>query len=607
MLEFKLPELGENISSGRVVSVLVKPGDLVKKGQDLLELETDKASLPVPSPGAGVIKEILVKPGEDIKVGAVILTIEQSADAPADNAGKPAPAPRKAAALAQSQPDAPREEKPGPATKDRDALNNQPAARAPEGPAAKTDIHVVVIGGGPGGYTAAFHAADLGLNVTLIELDKNPGGVCLYRGCIPSKALLHAAKVMHEAKTAAAIGIEFAPPKVDLDKLRGWKDKIVTQLTGGLGQLTKQRKVRFIQGRAVFTGSNTIEVSIAGGTRETLNFDRAILATGSRPITVPGWPHDSARVIDSTGALELSGIPSSMLLIGGGVIGLELGTVYAELGSRLDVVEMLPHLIAGADRDIVAVLEKRLKEIFNEIMLETKVSEMKETPGGMSVRFENKDGKISERVYDQVLVAIGRRPNSEGLGLENTGVKITSRGFVEVNAQQQTADPAIYAIGDLVGQPMLAHKASHEGIVAAGAIAGHKVAFEPKAIPAVVYTDPEIAWCGLTETEAREKGIPYEVTRFPWAASGRALTMARTDGLTKLLFDPETEMILGMSIVGPGAGELIAEGVLAVEMAATATDLKMSIHPHPTTTETIMESAESFFGQSTHIYKPKRK
>jgi dihydrolipoamide dehydrogenase len=586
MLKFKLPELGENISSGRVVSVLVKPGDQVKKGQDLLELETDKASLPVPSPGDGVIKEILVKPGEDVKVGAVILTIEQSAGAADNRPGEqPAPAPR-------SAPEAPRGENPVPA-----------AEVAP----VEKNTRVVVIGGGPGGYTAAFHAADLGLDVTLVELDKNPGGVCLYRGCIPSKALLHAAKVMHEAKTAAAIGIEFAPPRVDLDKLRGWKDKVVTQLTGGLGQLGKQRKVRFLQGRAVFTGSNTIEVSTAGGTRETLNFDRAILATGSRPVTIPGWPHDSARVIDSTGALELSGIPSSMLLVGGGVIGLELGTVYAELGSRLDVVEMLPHLIAGADRDIVAVLEKRLKEIFNEIMLETKVAEMKETPGGISVRFENKKGESSERVYDKVLVAVGRRPNSEGLGLENTGVKINSRGFVEVNSRQQTADPAIYAIGDLVGQPMLAHKASHEGIVAAGAIAGHKVAFEPKAIPAVVYTDPEIAWCGLTETEAREKGIPYEVTKFPWAASGRALTMARTDGLTKLLFDPETEMILGMSIVGPGAGELIAEGVLAVEMAATATDLKMSIHPHPTTTETIMESAESFFGQSTHIYKPKRK
>lgn len=468
-------------------------------------------------------------------------------------------------------------------------------------------LRVVVIGGGPGGYTAAFHAADLGLDTTLVEIDQNPGGVCLYRGCIPSKALLHAAKVMHEAKAASAIGIEFEQPKVNLDKLRDWKNKVVAQLTGGLGQLSKQRKIRFIQGRASFVNSTTILVTKTDGTTETLTCDRTILAAGSRPIVIPDWPNNSPRVIDSTGALDLENIPATMLLVGGGVIGLELGTVYAELGSQLDVVEMLPYLVAGADRDIVAVLEKRLKDSFRDIMLETKVTGMTDTPEGMKVNFIDKDGKSFERTYEKVLVAIGRRPNSENIGLENTGVKLTDRGFVQVNAQQQTSDPAISAIGDLVGQPMLAHKASHEGIVAAEAIAGHKVAFEPKTIPAVVYTDPEIAWCGLTETEAKAKGIAYQVTKFPWAASGRALTMARTDGLTKLLFDPETEMILGMSIVGPGAGELIAEGVLAVEMAATATDLKMSIHPHPTTTETIMESAEGFFGQSTHIYRPRKK
>lgn len=597
MLEFKLPELGENISSGQVVNLLVNAGDTVTKNQDLIELETDKASLPVPSPCDGVIKDILVKAGDTVNVGAVMMTIETT-DAKNDTQNQANPT--------QSTPKAEAPAQPAVATAESQTTSPSEALSVEDSNPNKP-LRVVVIGGGPGGYTAAFHAADLGLETTLVELDQNPGGVCLYRGCIPSKALLHAAKVMHEAKAAAAIGIEFQPPKVNLDKLRDWKNKVVSQLTGGLGQLSKQRKVRFLQGRASFLNSNSLQITKPDGTTETLDFDKAILATGSRPIEIPDWPNQSPRVVDSTGALDLENIPESMLLVGGGVIGLELGTVYAELGSRLDVVEMLPTLVTGADRDIVAVLEKRLKSSFRDILLETRVTSMTETPDGIKVLFTDHDGKTFERVYEKVLVAIGRRPNSENIGLENTQVTVNQRGFVCVNIQQQTSDPSIYAIGDLVGQPMLAHKASHEGIVAAEVIAGHKAAFEPKTIPAVVYTDPEIAWCGLTETEAKEKGIDYQVTKFPWAASGRALTMARTDGLTKLLFDPKTEIILGMSIVGPGAGELIAEGVLALEMAATATDLMMSIHPHPTTTETIMESAEGFFGQSTHIFKPKRK
>jgi dihydrolipoamide dehydrogenase len=591
MREFKLPELGENITSGQVINLLVKSGDTVVKNQDLIEIETDKASLPVPSPFAGTIQEIRVKPGDTVSVGEVIMMFNQDSST-SDSSDS---SPKKSPSVSTEAP-----------PKTPPSASNAKESNA-ETPEASTPIRLVVIGGGPGGYTAAFHAADLGMDTTLIEIDQNPGGVCLYRGCIPSKALLHAAKVMHEAKSASAIGIEFESPKVNLDRLRDWKNKVVNQLTGGLGQLSKQRKVRYIQGRASFVNSTTINVIKTDGSSETISFDKAILATGSRPIIIPDWPNDSPRLIDSTGALNLDNIPETMLLVGGGVIGLELGTVYAELGSKLDVVEMLGHLVAGADRDIVAVLEKRLKDSFRDIMLETRVTGMTDTPEGMTVTFSDKNGTTFERTYEKVLVAIGRRPNSEDIGLENTGVTVTERGFVQVNAQQQTSDPAIYAIGDLVGQPMLAHKASHEGIVAAEAISGLKVAFEPKTIPAVVYTDPEIAWCGLTETEAKAKGVAYQVTKFPWAASGRALTMARTDGLTKLLFDPETEIIIGMSIVGPGAGELIAEGVLAVEMSATATDLKMSIHPHPTTTETIMESAEGFFGQSTHIYRPRKK
>jgi dihydrolipoamide dehydrogenase len=469
--------------------------------------------------------------------------------------------------------------------------------------------HVVVIGAGPGGYAAAFYAADLGMRVTLVDPEANPGGVCLYRGCIPSKALLHVAKLVEEAKQAEAWGVSFGAPKIDLDRLRGFKEKVVNQLTGGLGQLSKQRKVSYIRGTAAFRDAHSLEITKAGSKGgEALQFDYAIIATGSRPSTVPGLSIDSPRVMDSTGALELPDIPKSLLVVGGGYIGLELGSVYAALGTKVTVVEMTGGLLPGADRDLVNILAKRIEKISEAVLLNTKVVAMKEAKDSVSVTFEGEglgDGP-KERSYDRVLVSIGRRPNGAVPGLDRTKVKVNQRGFIEVNERLETAEPSIYAIGDVVGEPMLAHKASHEGRVAVEAIAGEKVAFEPLAIPAVVFTDPELAWCGLTESDAQKQGRKVTVTRFPWGASGRALTLDRSDGVTKLIIDPESERILGVGIVGPGAGELIAEGVLAVEMGANATDMKMTIHPHPTLSETLMESAEVFFGQATHVYRPKR-
>jgi dihydrolipoamide dehydrogenase len=464
---------------------------------------------------------------------------------------------------------------------------------------------VAVIGGGPGGYTAAFYAADLGMQVTLIDPAVNPGGVCLYRGCIPSKALLHVADVLNEAKHADAWGISFGAPKVDLNRLRGFKEKVVNQLTGGLGQLSKQRKITYVQGTAAFADAKSLEVTTNDGKKNALTFEHAIIATGSQPSKVPGLSIDSPRVMDSTGALELPDVPKSLLVVGGGYIGLELGSVYAALGTRVTVVEMTAGLLPGADRDLVNILAKRIESICEAVLLNTKVVSIKEQKNGIAVTLESAEGK-KDRVFDRVLVSVGRRPNPVP-GVEKTKVVVSQRGFVEVNAQRRTAEPSIYAIGDVAGEPMLAHKAFHEARVAVDAIAGHKVAYEPLAIPAVVFTDPELAWCGLTESEAQQAKREVTVARFPWGASGRALTLDRSDGLTKLVLDPKTERILGVGIVGPGAGELIAEGVLAVEMGANATDLKMSIHPHPTLSETVMEAAETFFGHATHIYRPRRK
>lgn len=465
---------------------------------------------------------------------------------------------------------------------------------------------VAVIGGGSGGYVAAFKAADLGLDVTLIDEEVNPGGVCLYRGCIPSKALLHIAKLLNEAKEAEKWGVKFAAPELDLDRLRGWKDEVVAKMTGGLGQLVKARKLAHIQGRARFLDAHTLHIDKADGSEDQLQFEHAILATGSRP-AVPGvFRIDSDRIIDSTGALALNDIPASMLVVGGGIIGMELGQVYAALGTRVSVVEMLPGLIPPADRDLVKPLQNKVAERFDEVMLNTQVTRIEEGADGLVVHLQDPDGKTQSKTYDKILLSVGRVPNSEDIGLEHTAIALDERNFVQVDSQMRTAESSIFAIGDLVGAA-LAHTASHQGAMAAEIIAGHdKLVFEPNAIPNVVYTDPEIAWCGLTEEEAKKEGRPVKIARFPWAASGRATTQDTNDGLTKLLIDPETDRILGVGIAGSGAGELIAEGVLAVEMAALASDIQLSIHPHPTLSETVMEAAEVHYGQSPHLYSPKR-
>lgn len=459
---------------------------------------------------------------------------------------------------------------------------------------------VLVIGGGPGGYPAAFHAADLGLQVTLVDLEANPGGVCLYRGCIPSKALLHVAAVLNELHEAAAYGLSVTGVQLDVDKLRAWKQSVVERLTGGLGQLRKQRGVAFIQGRARFVDGRTVEVEPVAGERLRIGFQQAILATGSVPASIPTFPR-SPRVLDSTGALDLPDVPPRLLVVGGGYIGLELGQAYAAFGSRVTVVEMLPALLAGADEDLARPLVQRLKRQFARILLETRVVDVREQGETLAVTFADKAGATSTEVFDRVLVSVGRKPVTADLGLERTAVRVNERGFVTVDAQRRTADPAIFAIGDVAGQPMLAHKATYEGKVAAEAIAGRKTVYEPRAIPAVVFTDPEVAWTGVTEAEARAQGLAVRVCRFPWAASGRATTLGRSDGLTKVIAEEGSGRVLGVGIAGPGAGELIAEGTLAIEMGAVAQDLALTIHAHPTLAETLMEAGEAFDGHSIHF------
>jgi len=466
---------------------------------------------------------------------------------------------------------------------------------------------VAVIGGGPGGYAAAFRAADLGLQVTLIDNEKNPGGVCLYRGCIPSKALLHAAKLLNETREASAWGLHFDEPRIKVEELRDWKNKVISQLTGGLGTLTKQRKISYVQGFATFQDANTLTVKTAENESREISFEHAILASGSSPVKVPSLWIDSARLMDSTAALELRDIPKSLLVIGGGYIGLELGSAYAALGTRVTVVEMTDGLLPGADRDLVSILQKRIEKHFETVLLKTKVLSLQEQRDSVKVLLEDEHGEQREEPFARVLMAVGRRPNSANLGLENTAVKVNEKGFVEVDVQRRTAEPSIFAIGDVAGEPMLAHKANHEAQIAAEVIAGHKVAYEPACIPAVVFTDPELAWVGITETQAKAQGLKVETAKFPWAASGRALTLDRPDGLTKLIVDKSTKRILGIGLVGAGAGEMIAEGAHAIEMAALASDLQLTIHPHPTLSETLMEAAEQIYGSSTHLYRPKRK
>ena len=464
---------------------------------------------------------------------------------------------------------------------------------------------LVIIGGGPGGYPAAFQAADLGYQVTIIELEDNPGGVCLYRGCIPSKALLHVARVIEESRDAEQWGLTYQEPVINLDKMRTWKNSVVSKLTGGLGSLTKARKITYVKGRAAFKNNKVITIEKKDGSTAEMTFDYCIISTGSRPTIPPGFDIGSPRVMDSTGALNIEDVPARLLVIGGGYIGCELGSVYAALGSKVTVVEMTAGLLMGADKDLADVVMRKLEERFHAIHTKTKVLSLEDTGKAVKVTLEGLHIKEPVQEFDRVLISVGRRPNSENLGLENTRIKTDQRGFIVVDKQRRTGETNIFAIGDIAGEPMLAHKASHEGRVAIEAINGQPSVFDPRAIPAVVFTDPEMAWCGLTETQAKTEGRSVKIATFPWKASGRATTLGRDDGLTKMILDPHTEQVLGVGIAGVGAGELIAEGVLAVEMAARASDLKATIHAHPTLSETMMEAAEIFFGHGTHVYAKK--
>jgi dihydrolipoamide dehydrogenase len=471
---------------------------------------------------------------------------------------------------------------------------------------ADKKTQLAVIGGGPGGYTAAFFAADLGMEVTLIDPEKNPGGVCLYRGCIPSKALLHLSRLINEAREAHAWGITFDQPKIDLDRIRSWKQQVVDQLTAGLGQLGGKRKVNHIRGTAVFNDERTLSITDHNGTQSFLGFEHAIVATGSVPAGIPGFEQENERIWNSKTALDLPHLPNRLMVVGGGYIGLELGSVYAALGSEVSIVEMTPNLLPGVDRDLVRFVQKRLSNQFKEILLETTVTDAQIRENGIAVTLRSKDQEPRNLEFDTALVAVGRRPNCRQLNLDKAGIQTDERGFIRIDDQRRTASERIFAIGDAAGEPMLAHKAYHEARVAVEAIAGRKVVYQPAAVPAVVFCDPEIAWAGLTESQAKENGIEHEVARFPWGASGRAVTIGRPEGLTKLLIEPQSERILGAGLVGPGAGELIGEAVVAIEMAANVTDLSLSIHPHPTLSETLKEAAEVFHGVSTHYYRPKR-
>ncbi len=579
-VEVKVPDIGD-FSDVPVITVMVAPGDKVALEDPLIELESDKAAMEVPSPVAGTVREIAVKVGDQVSEGALILTIdaEDAADAPAEDS----------AAEDTATEDEPAE---APATR----------PSAPE----KGDVHaaLLVLGSGPGGYTAAFRAADLGLQTVLVERYPTLGGVCLNVGCIPSKALLHAAKVITEAQEMAHFGIDLGKPKIDADALCDWKDGIVEKLTGGLAGLAKGRKVQVIEGSGQFASPHMLRVTTADG-EKTVSFDQCIIAAGSEPVQLPFIPHDDPRVIDSTGALELDDIPKRLLVLGGGIIGLEMGCVYDALGSKVTVVELLDQIIPGADKDLVRPLHKRIEQRYEAIHLKTKVTAVEAQQGGLKVTFEG--AKTWTETFDKILVAVGRRPNGKRLGLGNADVTVDERGFIAVDKQMRTNQPHIFAIGDVVGPPMLAHKASHEGRVAAEVAAGHKRSFDARVIPSVAYTDPEVAWAGLTENEARAQGVKVGKGVFPWAASGRSLSLGRDEGMTKLLFDPDTQRVVGAGIVGPNAGDLIAEVALAIEMGCDATDIGHTIHPHPTLSETVSFAAEMFEGTITDLMPPKRR
>ena len=591
MIEVKVPDIGD-FKGIPVIEVLVKPGDAVNKEDALVTLESDKATMEVPAPVAGTVKELRIKIGDKVSEGSVILLLEGTAPAKAKAPAQP-PAPQPAEAPKQA---------PAPA-----AAKTPPAPAATSAtPIVKGDIHgdVVVLGSGPGGYTAAFRAADLGKQTILIERYPALGGVCLNVGCIPSKALLHAARVIAEAEEMGHFGLVFGKPKIELDKLRDWKGSVVEKSIRGLSGLAKQRKVTVVQGTGTFTSPHMIEVKTPEGVKK-VSFDHAIIAAGSQSARIPGLPYDDPRLMDSTAALELKDIPKRLLVIGGGIIGLEMACVYDGLGSKVTVVELLDGLIPGADRDLVRPLQKRIEKRYESILLKTKVTKLEAQKDGLKATFEGENAPAPQ-VYDRVLLAVGRRPNGKAIGAEAAGVNVNERGFIPVDKQLRTNVPHIHAIGDIVGDPMLAHKASYEGKIAAEVIAGHKAAFDARTIPSVAYTDPEIAWMGLTETQAKAEGIEIEKASFPWAASGRARAMARDEGMTKLILDKKSRRLLGAGMVGPNAGELIAESVLALEMGADAEDIALTIHAHPTLSETTMFAAEIAEGTITDLYVPKK-
>ena len=594
LVEVRVPDIGD-FDSVDIIEVLVKVGDSIALEDSLITVESDKASMDIPSAHTGVVKEVKVKVGDKVAKGALILMVEAAeiaADPIATESSKTA------SDKTESSAEPAKEQAPSPVA--------APTAATPTGN-NDIDTQLVVLGSGPGGYTAAFRAADLGLKVVLIERYASLGGVCLNVGCIPSKALLHTAKVITEAEETEAHGLSFGKPNIDLDKLRDWKSNdVVGKLTGGLAQMAKGRGVTVVNGVGSFTGANQIAITNADGKVTTVGFENAIIAAGSQATKFPGAPDDD-RIMDSTGALALADIPKRMLVIGGGIIGLEMGTVYDALGTKVSVVEFMDGLITGCDRDLVRPLQKRMEKRFESIMLSTKVAKMEAKKDGIHVSFEGDNAPDGVQVYDRILVSIGRRPNGKNIGAENAGVAVDERGFIAVDKQMRTNVPHIFAIGDIVGQPMLAHKATHEAKVAAEVIAGHKVEFVASVIPSVAYTDPEIAWVGVTETEAKEKSIVVDKASFPWAASGRAISIARTEGATKLIFDKETHRLIGAGIVGINAGELLAEAVLAIEMGADAHDLGLTIHAHPTLSETICFAAELKEGTITDMMPPKKR
>lgn len=635
-IEVKVPDIGD-YDAVPVIEVLVRVGDTVAKDQGLVTLESDKATMEVPSSAAGVVRELKVKVGDTLSEGAVVAVLE-TADAsgavaaPLEGQAQIPPSPpsskggnRQAASPplekgatgdlppeAETQSPGPMSSKGGntPAPPVTPSLA-KPAEPAPQ-PAASTgrkpdiECRIVVLGSGPGGYTAAFRAADLGLETVLVERYASLGGVCLNVGCIPSKALLHSAAVIDEAEHAADYGITFGKPKIALDALRAYKDKVVGQLTKGLAGMAKQRKVRVVQGTGRFVSPHEIEVQGADGNTQLVKFEQCIIAAGSQALKLPGFPWDDPRIMDSTDALELAEVPKSLLVVGGGIIGLEMATVYRALGSTVTVVELADQLMPGADRDLVKPLADRLKKQGVSVHLKTKVTEAKAGKKGIDVAFDG-ESIAQAKQYDRVLVAVGRAPNGAKIGADKAGVRVTERGFIDVDAQMRTNVPHIFAIGDLVGQPMLAHKATHEGKLAAEVAAGEKKEWVARVIPSVAYTDPEIAWVGITETEAKAKGLKVGVGKFPWAASGRAIGIGRTEGFTKLLFDEASHRIVGAGIVGVHAGDLIAEAALAIEMGAEVADIGHTIHPHPTLSESVAMAAEVYDGTITDLYLPKKK